>query len=380
MEQLPTLYKYSTTGALQQWSIEVVDNAYRTHSGQVGGKITTTAWTVCEGKNIGKANSTNAQQQAWADATSKWNKKVDREQFVESIEDVNVVKFVQPMLAQKYEDRKHQLNFQQGVWVQCKLNGARCVASKHGLFSRKGSKWESVPHIEQALASFFERHPDVVLDGELFNNDLRQDLGGIISLISKKNINQDIIEKSKNSIQFHVYDIVDPSKDFAERLDLLNTYINHEICSDVIKDVMSIPVDGLQHIDQFLQKFEAEGHEGVIVRTNGKYECKRSKHLLKYKSFVDDEFDIVDIIEGVGNLTNKVGAFILMDSRGMTFNSAPTGSHQYWEQMWSDRHQLKGKKATVKYKELTPVKIVNGKPSGGVPSFGKVVAIRDYES
>ena len=101
----------------------------------------------------------------------------------------------------------------------------------------------------------------------------------------------------------------------------------------------------------------------------------RSKHLLKYKSFTDDEFEIVDVIEGEGNLAGKIGAFVLKDSRGVLFNSAPTGSHAYWARMWQDRAILVGRKATVKYKELTPVK--DGK--GGVPSFGKVIAIRDYE-
>jgi hypothetical protein len=65
----------------------------------------------------------------------------------------------------------------------------------------------------------------------------------------------------------------------------------------------------------------------------------------------------------------------LRDQRGVEFNSSPTGSHEYWTKMWQDRDTLVGCTATVKYKELTPIK--DGK--GGVPSFGKVVAIRNYE-
>ena len=65
---LEKLYKYAATGALQQWWIEVEGNKYRTHAGQVGGKITTTAWTHCEGKNQGRANATTAEEQALRDA------------------------------------------------------------------------------------------------------------------------------------------------------------------------------------------------------------------------------------------------------------------------------------------------------------------------
>ena len=52
--KLETIYKKTKTGATQEWTIEVSDNRYRTHSGQVGGQITTNAWTVVYGKNEGK--------------------------------------------------------------------------------------------------------------------------------------------------------------------------------------------------------------------------------------------------------------------------------------------------------------------------------------
>ena len=35
--KLETIYKKTKTGATQEWTIEVSDNKYRTHSGQCGG-------------------------------------------------------------------------------------------------------------------------------------------------------------------------------------------------------------------------------------------------------------------------------------------------------------------------------------------------------
>jgi len=49
--KLKTIYKKTKTGATQEWTIEVDGNKYRTHSGQVGGAITTNEWTVVYGKN-----------------------------------------------------------------------------------------------------------------------------------------------------------------------------------------------------------------------------------------------------------------------------------------------------------------------------------------
>lgn len=378
--KLPTLYKRSATGATLEWIIEVDGSKHRTHSGQIGGVITTTEWTVCQPKNSGKANATTAEDQALKDAKSKWNKKHDREQFVESLSDLDVVKFVQPMLAQKYQDRKDTPQFQTAlsrgdVSVSLKLNGARCVANNTGLFSRKGSEWKSCPHIAGALKPLFDEHPDLVLDGELFNADLRQDLGSIISLISKKKPTTEDIQKSSELVQYHVYDIVDVDSKYYDRVARLKQLVSH-LDNPMIKLVDYVVVAQLSKIQEMLQTYESQGHEGLIVRINDVYENKRSRNLLKHKSFTDDEFKIVGVVEGEGNLTGKVGAFVLEDARGVQFNSAPTGSHQYWEQMWLDAEHLIGKMATVKYKELTPLT----ERGGGVPSFGKVIAIRDYES
>jgi DNA ligase-1 len=372
--RLPTLYKRSTTGAVLEWCIEVENNKHRTLSGQQNGAVTVTEWTICKGKNTGKANSTTDNEQALKDAQSKWKKKIEREQFVEDIKNIDIQAYIAPMLAQKFTDRKDEIDFNNGVWIQCKLNGARCVATKDGLFSRKGSVWQSVPHINNALKGFFEKHPNAVLDGELFNEDLRQDLGSIISMLAKKKLTQEILDKSKQYISYYVYDIVDQNCSYKERLKTIDTYIK-EINSNYIKSVETIPVMSIKDIDNFLVKFEEQGHEGVIVRTNGVYECKRSKHLLKHKSFIDDEFEIIDVLEGEGNLSGMVGKFLLKNDKGIEFKSSPTGSHEYWKQLWLEKDNLKGKFATVKFKELTPEK--NGQ--GGVPSFGKVVAIRNYE-
>ena len=376
---LPTLYKRAVTGALLQWTIEVEGNKHRTLSGQVGGAITATEWTTCKAKNTGRANATTDEEQALKDARSKWTKKQDREQFVEDKSKVDQKKFVQPMLAQNYNDRVDTPTFQQAlksgnVSANLKLNGARCVASKDGLFSRKGSEWKSCPHIRAALQPLFQEFPDLVLDGELFNDSLRQDLGSIISLISKKKLTDNDLKKSADIVEYHVYDIVDTNETYYKRHDRLKNLVQ-KISHPQIKFVERIPVNNTVQIDELLSRFELEGHEGLIVRVNEIYENKRSKNLLKHKSFTDDEFLIVGIEEGSGNLSGKVGAFVLQDARGVQFNSSPTGSHEYWEELWKNKEKLIGKWATVKYKELTPL-TENG---GGVPMFPKTISTREYE-
>ena len=83
--KLDTIYKLTKTGATQEWTIEIEDNKYRTHSGQVGGVITTNEWTVVFGKNIGRANATTDSEQALAEAVAKQTKKLESGYF----EDIN---------------------------------------------------------------------------------------------------------------------------------------------------------------------------------------------------------------------------------------------------------------------------------------------------
>ncbi len=81
--KLETIYKKTKTGATQEWTIEVVGNKYRTHSGQVGGAITTNEWTIVYGKNVGKANGTTDSEQALKEADIKNKSKIVELQMAE---------------------------------------------------------------------------------------------------------------------------------------------------------------------------------------------------------------------------------------------------------------------------------------------------------
>jgi len=134
--KLPKLFKNSSKGPLE-WTIEVQADAYRTHSGVVGGKITTTAWTFVEGMNIGKSNETAPYDQSVIAAKALWTKKHDNSQYRENINDTDTV-YTEPMLAHNYVKRKNSIDFNKGVYVQCKLNG--CLHSDTLIALEDGSQ------------------------------------------------------------------------------------------------------------------------------------------------------------------------------------------------------------------------------------------------
>jgi DNA ligase-1 len=112
------------------------------------------------------------------------------------------------------------------------------------------------------------------------------------------------------------------------------------------------------------------GYEGQMVRLNAAYENKRSKFLMKRKEFIDEEYVIVDIVEGEGNRAGTAGYMQFFARNGKSFKSNIKGSFPWLRQLLKDRKSLIGKKATIKYFNLTP---------DSIPRFGFVVAVRDYE-
>ena len=103
-----------------------------------------------------------------------------------------------------------------------------------------------------------------------------------------------------------------------------------------------------------------------MLRTDGKYENKRSKFLLKHKSFVDEEYTILDICEGEGNRAGTAGYFVFETADGKSFKSNVKGTWEETAEMLKNKKKLIGKEATVKYFNLTP---------DGIPRFPYVIGI-----
>jgi DNA ligase-1 len=134
-----------------------------------------------------------------------------------------------------------------------------------------------------------------------------------------------------------------------------------------------VTTDVCQNIDEVNEKYGVyvdQGYEGQMIRLDEKYESKRSKSLLKHKSFIDEEYTILDVEEGGGNKTGMVGSFVFESKTGKRFNSSPKFNWEECVAMWNVKDQLIGKSATVKYFNLTP---------DGVPRFPYVTKI-DRES
>jgi DNA ligase-1 len=364
--KLPTLFSRTSSGAIQIWEVEVIDNKHRVISGQIDGQKVQSEWTVCVSKNIGKSNETSPAQQAELEAGAKWKKKLESG-YKESIADIDQVGFIEPMLAKSFSDYEHEIKYP--VFSQPKYDGIRCVATKNGLSSRGGKRFSSVPHIMEALRPIFDKFPQLAFDGELYCDKFANDFNQICSLVKKSKPSTQDLKNSAEAIEYWVYDIPnDEMNIFSDRYELLATLLK-----DAPKCIRIVPtriVYDKSQLDNEYSSYLELGYEGQMVRLNGPYENKRSKFLLKRKEFVDNEYLIVDIIEGDGNKSNMAASMLLRDSTSKEFNSNIKGNRQYLRKLLIDKNNLLGKLATVKYFNLTP---------DGIPRFPYVIAIRDYE-
>jgi ATP-dependent DNA ligase len=134
--EYPKMYKRATTGVVLEWWMEREDERYRTHSGQLGGSIVTTDWTVAEAKNVGSSNETRPVDQAHREVLSKYEAKESYNGYCKDIKDIDTPKFFAPMLAKKWTDRRNRISYP--IYIQPKFDGIRCVCQQEGLFSRRG--------------------------------------------------------------------------------------------------------------------------------------------------------------------------------------------------------------------------------------------------
>ena len=361
--KLNTLYKRAVNGKINEHTIEVENNCFRTISGYNDGVKTTSEWTCCAGKNIGKKNETTPEQQALAEAQAMWTKKLELGSY-ESIDDIDTPKFFNPMLAHKFEDHKNKITYP--VFSQPKLDGIRCIVRADGMWSQNGKKIVSAPHIYEAMKPLFETNPDLVFDGELYADKFASDFNAICSLVKKTKPTSNDLAKSKESIQYHIYDLPSCSGTFTQRNKAL-------IDIGVPRGCVIVTTDKVNNENELMGCYNAYmnwGYEGQMIRLDKEYESKRSKSLLKHKSFVDEEYIILDVVEGEGNKTGMVGSFVFESKTGHIFNSSPKFNWEECKTMWNNKNELIGKSATVKYFNLTP---------DGVPRFPYVIKI-DRES
>lgn len=278
-----------------------------------------------------------------------------------------------PMLAQSWKDHvtKSREPFQQ-AYLQPKLDGIRCLATRSSITSRRLDKIVSCPHIEYLLEHLSDEHK---LDGELYIHGV--DLQTMQSYVLRNRPH-----RLYKEIEYHVFDYVDTEMPFRERYALLRNIVKElmVVHADLSATYNSIPeklrtqtvlsetcpiklvtttfVQDSTHNKSFLKTLKTfhkdavdVGYEGAIIRNpESPYELNyRSPNLLKFKERMDAEFKCIDIVEGY----NQTGIFVCKTKDGNIFEATPSWTTDKKRWLLRNKEKHIGRWVTVEFEKYS---------------------------
>ncbi len=321
-----TLYGLDKSGSFKLWMIYTHENElYVEHGAEFNkdgsrGKLTLKP----EFFNAGKQGRTPAEQ-AEFEAKSKIKKQMDKG-YRATKEELTELPLL-AMLASDFNKVGHRIKFK--CYTSVKYDGVRClVGYQEGvatLQSRTNQSYD-VPHLKEQLEAFKKDHPHRYLDGEIYKHGYS--LEDIISAVKRTDTQGEIdkclrkcakyrddfeseesieahkelehatmIHKLRPELEYHIFDV--PSdKEFTDRLadlgDLFAASCQYEGIRITMYDIAEDEAD----MKRLHRLAVDDGFEGLMLRNfSGLYESgKRSGDLQKYKTFLDKEFLVLDIV------------------------------------------------------------------------------------
>lgn len=317
-------------------------------------KITTSALVTIVGKNIGRSNETTPKDQAIFEINSTFKTQKDKGycEIGESPEDSLVL----PMLAYPLGDKIHTIEFP--LTVQPKFDGVRCLSNGDKMWSRRGKEFDKkiVGHL------FGVKCGDYVVDGELILPE-GYPLQDTVSAVKK-------YRELSTKLLYRIYDVIAPDLCYTER---------YKICKQIVEDtnnpqVVLAPshtIETQEEIYPLHEQFVKEGWEGTMLRLHGVgYKIgQRTNQLLKLKDFLEEEFKVVDVIDGKGKF---VGAaiFLLETPEGRIFETSPVGTMEYRRELYQKKNSLIGTHWTVRFQAYT---------KDNIPQFGRAINQREAD-
>ena len=206
-------------------------------------------------------------------------------------------------LADKYDP--NIVDWKDGWYVSRKIDGARCIGivDSNGdttFYSRTGKEFDTLAVVRGGIKAL--NITDVVFDGELclVDDDGNEDFQGVMKQLKKK-------DHTIPNPSFKIFDMIshdefyskkgEKNRPYSIRYNNLREVMRNNTCAclsvlgqELIKDD--------DHFAEWTKRGNDYGWEGVMLRADEPYKGKRSKDLLKFKSFFDDEYEVVDVKMG----------------------------------------------------------------------------------
>ena len=346
----PILQSVAKSGKAKFWQLFAIEDGgrffYQKTWWQDGSKKQSSTPSEVKGKNTGRANETSAKSQLISEFDSIVQKRRDKGYSEDGSSDHMPTK---PMLAHKWKEKKHKVEFP--CFVQPKLDGFRMLKEADGkvAWTRGGKE-----HVRECVEHLMWNTGDSMIDGELI-------LSHMPPLQETSRAAKKYRPGVSEELMYHVYDVVLEDVPFAIRYDFLKEFAKNSPENVIL--VETIEVKDEAELFAAHAHFTSEGFEGTIIRsgTDGYEIGHRSSSLLKLKDFKDSEFRIIGVVDGKGSFKGKA-IFVCETDEGYEFNATPEGTMEYRAELYRTRKNHIGKWLTVRY----PTVSEEGKPQHGI--------------
>jgi len=402
---------------------------------QVGGKIRDTVSTFTSaGKNLGRANATNAITQAIRMALSKYNKKLKGTALVSAVSGVGEFDAMPPpMLVKKINESKAStltdVDFENGVTLQPKLNGVHLVVCgvagtnpdepelKIMMYSRTSREYPGHEQVKSELLPLLTNPPPIVagyygVPGDVkivaaytdprpyFAGELYAHGKGLEWISGQARKTDD-----DGDLNFHIFDVFFPhaiaaGHDMESKYRQL--YISDFLAGGITPHVTRVPntiADDIDHVHEFAKQCLKNGYEGAIARKDVcgyryGYSNYHSANLVKIKPVFDAEFKIVGYTAGtkgknlgsviweceVPNPIDPSDARFTVVPKGLTYpemkkiyvNLSKVVKDSNGDMITRFERDIKGLPLTVEYRDVSS--------KTGKPQQAKALTVRSYES
>lgn len=286
---------------------------------------------------------------------------------------------MKPMLAGKFVEEKAER--QLPLYGQIKYDGIR-IFERDGIATTRSLKAAR----STQLQSFFAHNKDFLrgLDGEIICGDPHAE--GCYSRTDSAVMSYD---KPHEDMRFYVFDKWDEPGNFEERMSVVEEICGHFTMDNLVGDVKVLPAERhlfwtMDEVWEFYEEQTLLGHEGIILRRPDSYykfgrgspvQCECIK--MKEGGWIDTEVIITGTYEENENTNeatinalghtersghkenligkNTLGGFEikgkLWDGRAFEgrCGGGPGLTHELRKQFWTNRDQLSGRVAKIKY-------------------------------
>jgi len=226
---------------------------------------------------------------------------------------------MKPMKAHRFKDLEKKVKFP--FFLQPKLNGIRCLAGGGVMQSNGEEIWSDAmhSHIRKELAKL---PPHWIVDGEIYKHGW-----SLQTINGAGGVNRQTPNDKTEQLEYHIFDVISTDQlhmTFGQRWYLLGTIEE----SKTIKRVETKYAETRKELETWHKHWTGLGYEGTMLRSDESYgfaelcgnKENRWSRLLKFKDWLDFEYEVLGFEYGDGKYEGMVGA-LKLEHEGKPFTA-----------------------------------------------------------